>query len=349
MLNMSNNSNSPVSPSTEDITDALPQITIESFQNSKKVYRRLVKMCFINPTKVTDTLQGSIWRATKSQTNQSARYIYDPSSCTVIKVTNRYLHQLQVGIIGTSTYRVNEDILLEQSILKYLTQQTKCPHSIVKFHRFFKTNQNYYLVMEDGGSCLFDFVRNAHKLIRNKRIGPSEWRKVTHIMFSQIVECMEFIHSKNVVHFDISLENFLVNDIKIEVVTNLKSKKSRLRFVTKEIQVKLCDFGLAELFTKDECLSSKHAGKKQYKSPEVVSNKKQFHAKKNDIWCFGVAIFMIATGCPPWEIASRNDKTFSYVMHHSIGDLLKYWKIIDDVDPHLVDLLNRIFKYEKKK
>eukprot|EP00483_Globobulimina_turgida_P006704 UN06714 len=61
------------------------------------------------------------------------------------------------------------------------------------------------------------------------------------------------MHSKNVVHFDISLENLLVNDIKIEIVTNMKSKKSKLKFVTNDIQVKLCDFGTDGILFTDLC------------------------------------------------------------------------------------------------
>eukprot|EP00483_Globobulimina_turgida_P000787 UN00788 len=161
-----------------------------------------------------------------------------------------------------------------------------------------------------------------------------------------MVECIHFMHARNVVHFDISLENFLINDIKIEVIQNIKTQKCKLKFVSNDIQIKLCDFGLAELFTKEECQSNKNTGKKQYKSPELLSQK-QFDAKANDIWCFGVCIFMIATGCPPWDVADKTDKTFNYVMKYSIEDLLTYWKIIDDVDDDLIHLLDSIFQCQQ--
>ena len=55
--------------------------------------------------------------------------------------------------------------------------------------------------------------------------------------------------------------------------------------------------GLAKYFQQNEdCLSNKYCGKRNYKSPEIVSKKKKFDAKMNDIWCLGVTLFMISTG-----------------------------------------------------
>lgn len=85
-------------------------------------------------------------------------------------------------------------------------------------------------MMEHGGNGLFDFVKSAHRLISEGRISHQEWQKAVKVIFKQMVESVEYIHNKNVCHFDLSLENFLVN--------------VKVRFVTDEIQVKLCDFGM---------------------------------------------------------------------------------------------------------
>eukprot|EP00488_Nonionellina_sp_1-RS-2012_P001378 TRINITY_DN2207_c0_g1_i1.p1 TRINITY_DN2207_c0_g1~~TRINITY_DN2207_c0_g1_i1.p1 ORF type:complete len:132 (-),score=44.14 TRINITY_DN2207_c0_g1_i1:87-425(-) len=105
-----------------------------------------------------------------------------------------------------------------------------------------------YLVMEDGGSSLFDFVTKAHNLVTANKIDIRHWQKVCEIMLQQMMQVTEYIHSKNVAHFDISLENFLINDVQIEVDRN--GGHERIRFVMDDIQIKLCDFGLAQIFTK---------------------------------------------------------------------------------------------------
>ena len=111
--------------------------------------------------------------------------------------------------------------------------------------------------MEDGGSTsLFEFTVKVHQLIESGHIEISEWQKVVKIIFKQMVDCLEYLHNKNICHFDISLENFLINDVKVEYDENNKNS-TKMRFVTNDIVVKLCDFGLSELFTKDEGFKTK--------------------------------------------------------------------------------------------
>merc|ERR1712228_158989 len=250
-----------------------------------------------------------------------------------------------MGVDGI-LYKVPENILKEQCILKYLTQHKKCPNSIAKFERFFRTRSSYYLQMEDGGVSLFNFVQKAHRSIKAGEIELSEWHKVVRALLQQMIECLEYIHSMNIVHFDISLENWLINDVQVEVDEYMDGAV-KLRFVTDDIQIKLCDFGLAELFTKSECLTNKWCGKRNYKSPEVAMKKKHFDAKKNDIWCFGICLFIISVGCHPFDIAHESDEIFSYVFEHSIVDLLRKWNMIHFVDPTLVWLFHSIFQFEQ--
>ena len=60
--------------------------------------------------------------------------------------------------------------------------------------------------MEDGGQSLLLFVQKAYKMIERNKLDIAEWLKVCHLLFKQMIECIEYIHSKNISHFDISLE-----------------------------------------------------------------------------------------------------------------------------------------------
>ena len=139
---------------------------------------------------------GSIWRVihNKSGTN------------VVIKVTNKQLHDNNITIINGNQHQVLENILHETMISAHLTEDKLCPDSIVKFYDCFQSNINYYVVMEDGGKSLFDFVQKAYKLIQSNTLDIDEWLKVCKVLFKQMIECIEYIHSKGIVHFDISLE-----------------------------------------------------------------------------------------------------------------------------------------------
>ena len=86
-------------------------------------------------------------------------------------------------------------------------------------------------------------------------------------------------HSKNVCHFDISLENFLINDIDI-----VYSNDGQIKFCfDSKIQIKLCDYGLAEIFDeeKSEFESTKYCGKRNYKSPEVTDENGRFKRRRS--------------------------------------------------------------------
>jgi len=165
----------------------------------------------------------------------------------------------------------------------------------------------------------------------------------------QMVEAIAFIHSLNVIHFDISLENWLINDVHF-TVTISEDKRQKMKFNLDDIHIKLCDFGLAQLFTKEKCLCSKYCGKEGYKSPESIARKALFDAKANDIWGLGTCLFMMISGSSPWNVAHESDGNYLYVMKRSMFCLLNdEWNIIHFVDKKMMRLLNGIFQSEEKR
>ena len=78
----------------------------------KRLKRLLHNSGYINPIKLADSLQGSIWRAL----NQ------DMDGTVVIKVTKKNLHERGIVIVNGSRIDVEENIIKETSILKYLTE-----------------------------------------------------------------------------------------------------------------------------------------------------------------------------------------------------------------------------------
>eukprot|EP01084_Bolivina_argentea_P037927 70131_1 len=283
---------------------------------------------------MSDTLQGSIWRASTTD-----------NSTVVVKVTDRSQYTNSTATFNNKVYHnIKEDIVLEQSILKHLTQREDCPESLTKFIAFFETDDLYLFIQQDGGYSLFDFVRNAHKLIRTGTINISHWHAVIKVIFKQLLQSIAFIHSKNVCHNDISLENVLINDVQIVA---RGGKEGTIHFMTDQIQIKLCDFGLAELHNNPECRSNKHCGKRQYKSPEVHDVHRRFDGKKNDIWGIGVILFILSCGCPPWNAARVTDDVFVLMMSGRIVDVLMAWDLSAYIDLSLIDLLQSIFEYEE--
>lgn len=94
---------------------------------------------------------GSIWRSIEKRSNRRV----------VIKVTSRQLHSKSMMILNGKKCNILENILKEKKILKLLTRnknKDRAPicKGIIKYIDCYKTNSNYYLIMEDGGQSLFD-------------------------------------------------------------------------------------------------------------------------------------------------------------------------------------------------
>ena len=87
-------------------------------------------------------------------------------------------------------------------------------------------------------------------------------------------------------------------------------------------------------------------GKSVYQSPEISDKKPSFDAKKNDIWCLGVCLFMMTVGVPPWTKSNKKYESFNYIMNGYIIELLNGWDKLKYVNSYLITLFQSIFKYE---
>eukprot|EP01083_Nonionella_stella_P020591 57096_1 len=187
---------------------------------------------------IADTLQGSIYAAIHVTSRKDV----------VIKVTDKYLHKKSISRADikhqNKHHQIEENILSEGEILKQLTKNKTAPKSIIKYIDLLECNSNYYLVMEHGGDSLFNFIVKGHQCLSQGHITLDEWHRFCKFAFKQMIECIQYIHSKNVVHFDISLENFLINDVRIVILSNKNGKVNKIKFKTDDIKIKLCDFGL---------------------------------------------------------------------------------------------------------
>eukprot|EP00485_Elphidium_margaritaceum_P022517 CAMPEP_0202711560 /NCGR_PEP_ID=MMETSP1385-20130828/23330_1 /ASSEMBLY_ACC=CAM_ASM_000861 /TAXON_ID=933848 /ORGANISM="Elphidium margaritaceum" /LENGTH=404 /DNA_ID=CAMNT_0049371313 /DNA_START=48 /DNA_END=1262 /DNA_ORIENTATION=- len=363
----------------ENVNDATQPVAVAVVEPG--TVRELEHMGFHSPTKIYKSLQGSIYRAQRpmnltidihsvshiddvdeaaaddhdhpphtthttdnqQQTPSSPVTPTTPSTPVVIKVANRQLHSKHLAKVGNRFYRVHENILLESDILRFLTRSNDCPRSIIKFDDFFTLHHKYMLLMEDGGTSLFGFVQSAHELMAADVLTAAHWRLMVQKVFMQMLESIEFIHARRVCHFDVSLENYLINDVNVEVTTHPVTAKECVKFVLGDVQIKLCDFGLAEYFSTGDFSTRKYCGKQNYKSPECLAKRDAFDAQKNDIFCLGVSLFMMMIGAHPWNVADDSDDLYTYMTSGLMKDVLMQWDKSALMDDDFVDLEQRIF------
>ena len=96
-------------------------------------------------------------------------------------------------------------------------------------------------------------------------------------IFTQVIEAVEYIHSKGIILRDIKPENILVN--------------------IDQLQIKMCDFGWAAETSDIKWILNK-AGTYVYMSPEAL--KGEFQTKKSDLWSLGVLMFELFFNVEPF-------------------------------------------------
>mmetsp|Transcript_65667 Transcript_65667/g.104630 ORF Transcript_65667/g.104630 Transcript_65667/m.104630 type:complete len:361 (-) Transcript_65667:375-1457(-) len=321
-----------------------PHSNVNRAENIKTV---LKSNGFHSTQKIAQTLQGQIWRATHP----------DSDAPFVIKVTSKTLHKegLTVRTRDGKKYVVDENIVKEASIIEHLNSLRKCPPSIIGYHGCFHSDKHYYLLLQHGGTPLFDFVATAHELIHENHLQIAHWMKVVRIAFKQMMDAIHFMHSQNIIHYDVSIENMtMFNEPDIDVCAEQSESRrdsddGDMQQDVK-LQIKLIDFGLAERFIVDEheqkpsSVSTKFVGKRNYQCPEIREGK-AFDAAANDIWCLGVCLFMMATGSHPWEVAEKSDTNFKLIYkHHRLKHVLNVWNRAQYVDDDLLHLMQSMFK-----
>eukprot|EP00955_Chlamydomonas_euryale_P102058 365390-Chlamydomonas_euryale.AAC.17 len=105
-------------------------------------------------------------------------------------------------------------------------------------------------------------------------------------VFKQILEGIKYLHSQNVVHRDLKLENLLLG------------KAGELTVV------KIADFGLAKM-TAGNAMQTV-CGTPQYVAPEVIMGLKQTqYGHGVDMWGAGVVLFILLAGYPPFYSESE--------------------------------------------
>eukprot|EP01083_Nonionella_stella_P287133 977326_1 len=292
--------------------------------------------------KLADTLQGKVYRC-KSIINET---FYNAES-VVIKVTRKDLHLEGMTILDNGKKKaVQENILKERDIIKELTELNSIHNGSIymtRYINFFENNKYYFLVMEDGGNDLFEYVVKCHNLIRKGKLDRKEWRLMCKKIFKQIIELMDYLHNThNICHLDISLENMLIKNGTI--LQNVNTGKISLN---RNITVKFCDFGLSEKFKPNSDFKcTKYVGKTRYKSPELWTKKMIFDARSNDVWSLGITLFMMIIGVPPLKYPDMSDENFKLIISGQILELIQSWNRAKYMTPQVLDLLKKMLTKE---
>ena len=215
----------------------------------------------------------------------------------------------------------NKDLLSDGEIKDEIEILKTLDHpDIVRIIESFNTKDSYVLVTEycEGGE-LFDQVKNQ---LSETQIA---------VIFKQLLSGLAYLHSHNIVHRDLKLENILIQETE-------KSKTTGEDL----FNIKIIDFGTARIFDNKKRKPQSIVGSSYYIAPEVL---KQKYNKECDLWSVGVILYMFIVGHAPFD-GVDDDEITDNIQKGVYRKDDKRWK---KASKEVKDLIQKLLVYQPKK
>ena len=155
---------------------------------------------------------------------------------------------------------------------------------------------------------LLGFIRKRSKISEN----------AAKIIFKQLIEGLKYIHSNNIVHRDIKLDNILID------LSNT---------------VKICDFGVSKNINPGDIMHE-HCGTPAYIAPEIFKDK-GYEGYECDVWSAGVTLYYMVGGIQPFK--ANNIKDLQKII------LSGRYNKLEGVSPQINDLIDGMLQVDPKK
>ncbi|KAI3381377.1 hypothetical protein SNEBB_005174 [Seison nebaliae] len=186
-----------------------------------------------------------------------------------------------------------------------LMQRMEHPN-IVRLHEVMETDNSYYIIMDliEGT----DFVKY---LTAKERLSENETRRY----IRQIVSAVDHMHKLKVIHRDIKLQNFILNNHRNMIII---------------------DFGLSNCLDQRDVLNTQ-CGSPAYAAPEIFAHRE--YGPEVDVWSIGVNMYAMLTGRLPFRVENRSKNLAK--LHACI---LKGAQIPDNLSPNCQTLLRGLLE-----
>lgn len=230
------------------------------------------------------------------------RTLGEGSYSTVLAATDRQtLREYAVKVLDKRHIIKEKKIKyvnIEKNTLNRLTEHP----GIVRLYYTFQDEKSLYYVLDvaSGGELLGVL----------KKIGTFD-EDCTRFYGAQILDAIDYMHSRGVIHRDLKPENVLLDD---------------------QMHVKITDFGTAKLLRDPKAATSPNTargaldlqqeiednratsfvGTAEYVSPELLTDKNA--CKASDLWAFGCIIYQLLSGRPPFK-AGNEYQTFQKIVN----------------------------------
>ncbi|KAH9893742.1 protein kinase-like protein [Xylariomycetidae sp. FL2044] len=283
----------------------------------------------------------------------SMRKEVDANGKTIIKPVKKGVRDFSFGrVLGEGSYSTVYFATDRQTLKEYAIKVLEKKHIIkekkIKYVNIEKDTLNrltehpgivrLYYTFQDENSLYYvlDLCNGGELLGVLKKTGTFDV-ECTRFFGAQILDSIEYMHSRGVIHRDLKPENVLLDD---------------------QLHVKITDFGTARLLSdprapqpppriedtgtssrgkdQDDSRAASFVGTAEYVSPELLTNKNA--CKASDLWAFGCIIYQLLAGRPPFKAGSEY-LTFQKIVNleyefpagfpHAARDLVERLLVLD--------------------
>lgn len=156
--------------------------------------------------------------------------------------------------------RLEDQLKREIAVLKMLRHK-----HIVSMREVLQTSRHIYIVLE-----LVEHGELFERIVQQRRFPEDQARKY----FQQLILAVRYCHNQGIAHRDLKPENLLLD---------------------RDGNIKISDFGLANLTNNTDDLMSTVCGTPNYVAPEVIRDQ-GYNGFLADLWSCGIILYVMLSG-----------------------------------------------------
>ncbi|KAI1753138.1 kinase-like domain-containing protein [Xylaria castorea] len=244
----------------------------------------------------------------------------DANGKTIMKPVKKGVRDFQFGtVLGegsySSVYLATDRQTLKEYAIKVLEKRHIIKERKIKYVNIEKDTLNrltehpgivrlYYTFQDEN--CLYyvlDLCSGGELLGILKKTGTFDV-ECTRFFGAQILDAIEYMHSRGVIHRDLKPENVLLDDQTHVKITDFGTARLLSDPRAPQAPARIEDMGTGSRSKEqDDNRAASFVGTAEYVSPELLTNKNA--CKASDLWAFGCIVYQMLAGRPPFKGGSE--------------------------------------------